>query len=78
MVPESTQAGEEYCTVNIVKVPGALNIVIVPGALNIDSAGGTCKIVVPQNMVIGSVESGKSSIFYAMVPTPDWSWGMFA
>ena len=45
MVPESTQAGEENCTVNIVKVPGALNT---------ESAMGMCKIVVSQNTVIGS------------------------
>ena len=32
LVPGSTQAGEEYCTVNFV---------IVPGALNIESARGT-------------------------------------
>ena len=94
VVPGSTWAGEDDCTVNFVIVSGALNIesardtelwkcqghwtLKVPGALKICCAMGMFKIVVPQNMVIGLVQVRLIFHFSAAVPTPDQSWGLFA
>ena len=84
VVPGPTHKDAEYCTVNLVIVPGALNsnsargtehckcqghlTLIVQGALNICGATGTCDNCGISEQCLDWYRSGQSFHFSAMVP----------